>query len=339
MENNNDSGFKFSIEDERPNSLLQAKKKEPVWKENRRFETLSRRITLISFLMLCLLGVIVFAAYIHIEERLDNINSAENEEFQGFSQNLESQISSLSSRYAKMEESLIKLEESLAEKISRMDDFLSEFENTTASIEAHLKNLDKNLDKIRSSKADKKELTDAVARMGETLTPLFRELENIRSSDVGDKISSLDEKYTEELTKLSGIIDETKEEFKNLRADIASMTTDNTKEKLSKLETEILKLSTDKVGKELIDIALEDQKKRYKENLILINENLGYKDDKIKSVQKKLEEIEKLLKSAKKKKYRKSVKASPSKQPVPKSRPVKKLPVPKSGDIIERNIE
>jgi len=284
MKDSNTSGFRFKVDkDERPDSLFQTKKRGKTVKGDKE-EILSRRITLITLLILCLMGVIVFGAYLHIEKKFDKIHSAGFTEIQNRSQDMESKLSAFADRYEKLETSLIK-------KVSRTDDILSKLEGATASLRNHLKKLEKNLNRINASKADKKELADAIARVDKTLSPIRKELADLKSSkDTGPEI---DKKLTEELAKFSGEVDNAKKEFDKLQTDISDLS-------ISKLQTDISELSSGKVSKESLDIALEDQENRYKENLILINENLGYKEDKIKALQERLEKIEKRLNVKKK---------------------------------------
>ncbi|MDM8548820.1 hypothetical protein QUF72_02030 [Desulfobacterales bacterium HSG2] len=323
MKDNNASGFKFKVDkDERPDSLFQTKKRGKTVKEDRE-EILSRRITLISLLILCLMGVIVFGAYLHIEKKFDKIHSSGFTEIQSRSLDLESKLSAFADRYEKLEASLIK-------KASRTDDILSKLEGATASLGDHLKRLEKSLNRINASKADKKELANAITRVDKTLSPIRKDLADLKASkDIGPEI---DEKFTEELAKLYGEVDNAKKEFDKLQTDISDLS-------ISKLQTDISELSSGKVSKESLDIALEEQEKNYKENLILINENLGYKEDKIKALQERLEKIEKRL-NVKKKKYHKPAGTANSKPPA-KSGTVEKPATedPEPGKIVEQNIE
>lgn len=303
MKENNTSGFKFKVDDdERPDSLFQTKKRKETAAMGKE-DALNQRITLLSLLMLCLIGLIVFGAYLHVEKKFEKIYSAGSTEIQIRSQDLESKFSALAGQYEELQASLIK-------KVSQAEAILSKLENTTASMEAHLKQLEKNLNRVSASKANKKTLADAITRVDKNLTPMRKDIADLKSFK-GPDIASFDKKFTEALAKLFGEVDDTKKEFDKLQTDISDLSTDSIKGKISKLQIEISELLTNKVSRESLDIALEDQEKQYKENLILINENLGYKEDQIKALQKRLETIETRL-NVKKKKYHKPSKPSNS---------------------------
>ncbi len=310
MKDDNASGFKFNIEedDERSDPLFQTKKREETWKENRRVETLSQRMTMLSLLMLCLIGVILLAAYLHVEQKFERAGSTGSVEVQSFYQGTGEKLSALSSQYEEFEAALMK-------KVTSMEEAFSTLERTTASLTQRLNRLEKNLNNVRASETGKGKLIGAVTQLENRVTSIHAELKTLKDASANlDRLEneldamkgaraenmSADEKFTQEMTTLAGTVDEAKKEVDALRAEMSALSTDGSVNAINRLKTDIAVLSSDKASKASLDLALEDLEKRFKENLILINENLGYKQNKIRALQEKLKKIEERVNTVKK---------------------------------------
>ncbi|MDM8539402.1 hypothetical protein QUF70_21825, partial [Desulfobacterales bacterium HSG17] len=72
MMENRKTGFRIDMDDEGPNSFIRTGI-DPVQKriETRRLDKINRRITWISFLLPCLVCVIILAAYLDFKQRFD----------------------------------------------------------------------------------------------------------------------------------------------------------------------------------------------------------------------------------------------------------------------------
>ncbi len=330
-ENKKDSSFKFSVgEDERPDSLFQAKRE-----NGRKYDrTESRRVEpaggktagWLFVLILFLIGGSLFAGYRYVKDNFSKIHSQGSAEVQNLSKDMEARLSDLSAKYQK-------LEESLAQKVAPLDETFSELGKTNASLKETLKKLEKSLEEIRAAKADKKELETAV----KTIDPVREDV-----SRIGGEIKSLNEKLTGEIAKLAE-------------------TVKNPQEEIGKLQAAISGISSDRVGKEEFTLSLKKHEKIYQENLGLINENLKYKEDKIKSLQDRLEKLEENLRAARSKRDYKAAETSsvrprtatirpqtatvrplqtvkPDEPSRASSHPIDEIN-PKPGDILEQNID
>ena len=235
------SDFNIRINEESPDSQFH----EEI--QDLRIKKLSNRITLILILIPCLISVILFVAYLDIKKRISIIHDTGTTKVQGLSKDLESRFSSLSVQYAK-------LEDSIAKKISSI-------EKTGSSLKTDLKKTKKEIDKINSSKTDKKELTSTAAKIDKTLARIHKDLKNSAS-----KIKAIDGKFDNKLAKLAETVDKAKIELNKLQADISS-------------------LSSVKIDKKALDLALENKEKIYLQNLSQTTKNLK---DKIKSIEKKI---------------------------------------------------
>lgn len=239
------SNFKIQIDDE----TLDSQPREGA--EDLRIKMLSQRMTLISILIPCLIGVILFVAYLDIRKRVSNVHSTTVLEVQTFSEDLALKLSSLTIQYAK-------LEDSLAERISSI-------ERTASSLKIDLKEAEKAISKIGLLKADRKELTDALAKTDKALLPIRKDLKNIVS-----EIKALDKKFNKELANLFETADKAKIELNRLQADITT-------------------ISSDKIDRKALDLALKDKEKVYQQQIDLMAENL---EDRIESIQKRIREFE-----------------------------------------------
>jgi len=284
MEDKNDSSeFKFSLDDDEiPDRHFHTKRKVKPAEENKK-----SMVILLPVLLFLLIVAVLFPAYISIKKQIENIHDSGSTEAMKISADLEAKITSLSSRYEE-------LEKSLNEKVFPVITTFSSFEQSIASIKEGLKKAEQNVDKISTSQTDKKELDNLAAQMEKNLAPLRENLRSVESA-----IKSADEKFTKEAAELNSSFKETKE-------------------RVNKIQNIISEPSpTGGIDKDTLETALENQQKTYQKRIDLLIENLESKDDKIKSLQTKMEELEKGLKSL-------AAKTVSSKSPASKAKSVKK---------------
>ncbi len=288
MENERPSGFRFSVdEDERPDSLLQTKREIP-WRETREYSSPGPKIAMAFFLMICLMAAAFFAAYTYVENKFEKIHSSGSAEVQTLSKDFESKLISLTSQYEK-------IEGELGKKISAGDEIFSKIEKSDASLRETLKKAEKSLDDLRASKADKKEVEGVETQVEKALSPFRKELGDMKANDARSAVDALDKKFTENLAQLSDTVSKTKESFDKLRGEISG-------------------LSSGRISKEALESAMKNQKEAYDEKLSLMYENFKNDIDKIRTLQKKTEELEALIRSLRSQQRR--IPAYPSTTPV-----------------------
>jgi chromosome segregation ATPase len=271
--------------------------------DNLSSERLNKRITRISIIIFCLMGAIILAGYFGIKKSLSIINTTGDMEVQTLSKNIESRFSSLSVNQAKLEEAMSKK-------------FIP-LEKTTASLQAGLKDVSTAIKYIRSArKADNNKTKTSIAAVEKTLETIPKDLEKIVSS-----LKKVDQKYSKELSGLLKTVTTIKNDFK-------------------KIETDISSLSSEKVDEEALDTALKTQLTAYMNAINQLTSNL---EDKIKSLEKMVKEIEKLETVNKRQKQTAPSNTTPSKSPVSKQVPAEKSAkdtiTPQPGTIVEQNIE
>lgn len=171
--------FRIRIDDESPDTGFEEEIKDS------RIEKLSQRITLVSILIPCLIAVILFVAYLDLRKRVGGMHSAG----ETVSQDLDSRLSLVSEKQAKLEDMVIK------------------------KIEVELKAATTAIRYIRSArKADNKTLKGAIASIEKRAGPARKDLENAAS-----RIKVLDKN----LTNLGKEVDKAKNDLNKIQADIS----------------------------------------------------------------------------------------------------------------------
>ena len=224
-----------------------------------RFEKLKKRITRISIFITCLIGVVILFTYLDLKKSISITDSTGTMGVKALSKELESKYSSLSVRQANLEDVLKK----------RVD----AIEKSAASIQANLNKATTAIKYIRSArKADNKKIESAITTTEKRLSPLPNDLANLTS-----ELKNIDHAFNKKLENLSQIVGSTQNNLVSIRSDI-----------------DILKSA--KIDQKTIDILLKNQQQTYQLALKKITSNL---EDRIKSFEKKLKELEKVEKSPK----------------------------------------
>jgi chromosome segregation ATPase len=211
----------------------------------------------------------------------------------------------LESRFSSLSIKQANLEETLDKRIAAI-------EKTTASLQKATKEATTAIRYIRSARKKDNENTDsAIKKIDETLAAIPKDLEKI-SSD----LKAMDKTSSAKLVIFSQFMDSTKNDLSTIRSEISSL-------KSSKADRNDLK----------------DQQKVYQLALRQLTTSL---EDRIKSLEKKLNELGKVQSLPKKQSQIKPEKSNSSNQAKTKSTPDASLPketeAPKPGTIIEQDL-
>jgi DNA repair exonuclease SbcCD ATPase subunit len=211
----------------------------------------------------------------------------------------------LESRFSSLSIKEANIEENLGKKIAAL-------EKATASLQTATKEATTAIRYIRSArKKDNKNTASAIQNIEETLTSIPKDLEKI-SSD----LKAIDKTSSAKLVIFSQFMDSSRNDFQTIRSEISSL-------KSSKADR----------------TALKDQQKVYQLALRQLTTNL---EDRIKSVEKMLNELVKVQTSPKKQSQVKPGKSNSSNQTQTKSTPDASFPketeTPKPGTIIEQDL-
>jgi len=286
MTKNESKKFEMQMDDEGQTFQIQEES------EDLKLKKLSSRITRISIILPCLLGIIIVAAYFDLRKNLTSVNIKGDMGVETLSKELESRFSALSIKEANLEDTLNK-------KIATL-------EASTKEAELAIKN-------IRTARnADNKKTEDALKNIEATLDSIPKELKKI-SSD----LKQFDQVFTEKLSTFSQFVSSSKNDLLEIRSDISSL-------KSTKVD----------------QAALKDQQKVYQ---LALRQSTTHLEDRIKSIENMLKELEKVQAPSNRQSQTQSEKSLASSQVETKSAPSSVSPMeintPKPGMIIEQDLE
>jgi DNA repair exonuclease SbcCD ATPase subunit len=261
--------FKFNgDEPESEESIYQEEEKD------RRVEKLSHRVTIISILIPCLIGVVFYITYRDITGRVSQSQDTGALEIQSLTTQLEENFNNLSTKYSELEASLIQR--------------LAALEKVDKTINENIKKAELTLSKINSSKVDKKEQENAIAKIDVALGPIREELKTL--APIKEQLKTIAPMRSE----LSSLSAEIKALDKDLKAKLATLSTntDKTLKDLTKMQSEISLLSNQKLDKDSMQLELLRAKKNYQTELDLTKSVI---DKRLASILRKVKDLEKMV--------------------------------------------
>lgn len=212
MTKNESKKFEMQMNDEGQTFQLQEES------EDLKLKKLSSRITRISIILPCILGIIIVAAYFDLRKNLTSVNIKGDMGVETLSKELESRFSALSIKEANLEDTLNK-------KIATL-------EASTKEAELAIKN-------IRTARnADNKKTEDALKNIEATLDSIPKELKKI-SSD----LKQLDQTFTEKLSTFSQFVSSSKNDLLEIRSDISSLKSTKVDQAALKDQQEVYQLA------------------------------------------------------------------------------------------------
>lgn len=202
--------FKFEGDDEpvSEQTLYQEEAKD------RRVEKLSHRVTIISILIPVIIGAVFYITYRDISNRVSQSQDTGALEIQNLSAQLEEKYAALSAKYGDLEASLSQKLEALEKADKNLKDSLKEAEDT--------------VNKINTTKADKKDQQDAIAKIDTALSPIRKELEALGPlrndlKSVTDELASLDRSLKQQMVTLSANVDKALKDVTQMQAEMATL--------------------------------------------------------------------------------------------------------------------
>jgi len=175
--------------------------------ENHRLDRLGRRVTLVAILIPCLLGLLVFTAYLDLKKRVSRLDSTGTTEVKKVSQDLESTFSALSVQVAKMEE----------EFSSRLDSM----EKALSSATRKLADVESRVERIGEVKADRQELSAALKQQEDNAAAFQEKLDEFRAN--WDQSATQIQKVHQAAEESRRRVDDLKTEIKALETEVAAV--------------------------------------------------------------------------------------------------------------------
>ena len=341
MKTDKSQDFRFRMNSEGPHPYLQ----EDI--EDQRLKRPGKKMTIITILLPCIFGLIVFWGYQDLKKGFSNLKDTDVVESRKLSQVLDSNFSSISIHVAKLEESIgtiqnnfKELEASFNKKVLPLNEIYLVFEKTTTALKDNLRDTGKAIDQLKASKSDKSNVTAAINNIEKKISPVYQHLKNMEA-----EIKALDENLTQELAELSGTIYKVKNELKRFD------TIQNKLNKFSALEKDLSTITSKQLkqlDKKTLDKALQDQQKRISKNLNTLNATLKQSSSRIRALEGHVQELMKFkaLSEIKKRLQPKTSPPRPKKEQKPTpSQPAAKPPAettpplaPKPGKILEETL-
>ena len=203
MSDQNSDDFKFGLDQENPDDVLQ------VSTEDSRIAKLSRRITVLAVIIPCLIGVALFFLYLDLKGRVIQNQTSGNQSFEVLSQDLAGQIQEISAK-------LTQMESGVSEKSATAEKRIEDLKNQIGKLESSLKKTDSNLKKFDTAKADKKEQESLADKLAVLSTQL-----GARNAEWDDKMAEL----STDSGKLEAEIVKFRQDIGQFREDIGDFNT------------------------------------------------------------------------------------------------------------------
>ena len=215
---------------------------------------LSQRITLLSILIPCLLGVILLFAYLEFNDKLNKIMITRKGQVEALSENMDDKIVSLSHQFRELEKLL--------------SDKTDNLKQTNALIEKNLKKNQQAIKKLTTSKADKK-ATEKTIRKESAQTASTLEL--LRKELTGQKqaIENSDATLKKEVAQIDQVIQALKSDRQRLGSAIKD-------------------LSEHKIDKEDFGNMLKDKWTGYQAKISLLQKEIKALKDEVSKLQRQL---------------------------------------------------
>jgi len=237
-EGNDTSKFQLSGDDEAPETILQDELQEL------KIEKLGHRVTLLTILIPCMIGVIMVIAYLDIKDRVTRSQDTGAIGVEKLSKDLESKFSSLSLEQAK-------IKDIQANKIP-------ELEKSAAFLQSKLKNLQTSINKMATATIDRDELT----RIVDTLNQKVNEIPQALSSDVQSIVSDIESLAAAD-SQIAADTQQVREDLQTFSDNIA-----NLQAGIDVLEKEMASLAETAIDKGELELALKLKEIGYRQTLL-----------------------------------------------------------------------
>jgi hypothetical protein len=236
MNEEKSSDFKFRIDEESPDSVFQDEIREL------RLEKLSKRVTILSILIPCLIGGLIAFAYMDLKKRFFINQDSGARTVQDLSKDLDAKLYNLTAKYNDLENTLATRAAALEKNFSSLKFRLYKNENK--------------IKKLGTSKADKKDQETAL-----------KDLEKISS-----KINALDNGVSQRFGDLATSIKNTTNDLIKIRAEISTLVTGKIDRKIFDQEQKKQQLQREKLNK--IQATLDKQIRSIRNELKKLENNI-----------------------------------------------------------------
>lgn len=253
IEENDNSRFQFSADEEEPEAILQDELREL------KIEKLGQRVTLLTILIPCMIGIILVITYLDIKDRVTRSYDTGAIGVQKLSKDLASKFSSLSLEQAK-------IKDIQANK-------LPELEKSAAFLKSRLTKLQESMTQLSASTISKDELT----RVTKTLTKNIADIPQSLKPEF-EALALTNDRLSEDYRKLSS-------DIKVLSEGMAEINI-----RISTISKEIETIGEKSIDRDELELALKLKEIGYRQSLL---DKTALLEKEIQTLRKELKDLQK----------------------------------------------
>ena len=218
--------FKFDGDEQEPETFYHEELKDL------RVEKLSQRVTLLSILLPCLIGVAIYFGYRDLSGRVSQGNDTESLEVQRLTRELENLAKDFNDKLISFSTTLSTQDKDLGNtlegRLSEISKNIDGLQNNVKALDEDIKKSGETIDRLNASKVDKKSQTVAIEKINAALTPLQAELDKLKTmgSDlktVSENIANLESKLTRQLATVAASTEQNKKEYEQIQNSLTKL--------------------------------------------------------------------------------------------------------------------
>lgn len=212
--------FKFNGDEQEPESFYQEELKDL------RVEKLSQRVTLLSILLPCLIGIAIYFGYRDLSGRVSQGSDTESLEVQRLAREVESLAKEFNDKLITFSTTLSTQDKDLGNtlegRLTGINKNIEGLQNNIKSLNDDLKKTDETIEKLNASKVDKKSQALAIEKINAAITPLQAELDKLKNigrdmKTVSDSIAKLESKLTQQLATATASMEQNQKDYEKIQ--------------------------------------------------------------------------------------------------------------------------
>jgi len=288
--------FKFNGDDQEPESFYHEELKDL------RVEKLSQRVTLLSILLPCLVGVAIYFGYRDLSGRVSQRYDTESVEVQRLSRQLENLAKDFNDKLITFTTTLSTQDKDLGNtlegRFATISNNINEMQKNVKSLSEDLKKNKDTIERLNASKVDKKSQALEIEKINAAITPLQTELDKLKS--VGREMKML----SEDIADLDGKL------AKQLA--IAEASAEQNKRDYEQIQDSLTKLSGKTIDQDTLALEVFKLKKYFQSQISKEVSDLNQRMDSLKKQIDGIEKISKLQKQSQNKISKKPASLQPA---------------------------
>lgn len=254
-----------------------------------RVEKLNQRVTIITILIPCLIGIILFIAYRDLTGRVTKSEFTGLKEVQTLSGELENKLSSLSEQNSEFQTTLTAKIAGIEKITTDLDQKSKTLNNTLNQVKQDLGKTRATLKSVEDSKVDKKDQEAAIEKINNTLIPIRKDLEGL--APLKKDLSSLSDEINQLSSEMKAIDKRAQEELTSVRDSVAK-----TNQDLNDLQSNLTVMGNEKIDQASLELELLKARKSYEwmldRELVKIQRSLDALSKRTKQLETNLKQLE-----------------------------------------------